>query len=263
MKDLENEDQTDDIDNLMGDLMRSDGENSEEEASQNNHETEENMKILDWMSGEKSMPKFKQRNMNFIPEDQEIEDFSDENNFQDFDDKKTTFTQYSMSSSVMRRSEHLTQIDDTFESVVEELYNEEDMGDLEFEAEDICVNTEEANEAAIYRLLKIHDDQVRENIPFHGEEMDLEETEKQDLNKMTIDLMSRQKEVPEDYDPGEDLIKEMEKEKELKPQYDCESILSTKSNLFNRPKYVDESKTLLKNQKNQKIMSKIQLNKMG
>merc|ERR1712156_1135807 len=71
--------------------------------------------------------------------------------------------------------------------------------------------------------------------------------------------MSRQKEVADDYDPGEDLIKEMEKGKEPKPEFDCETILSTKSNLFNRPKYVDESKTLLKNQRNQKIM----LNKMG
>merc|ERR1712038_1098202 len=96
MKDLEKEKEgeDDDIDNLMGDLMKADEENSEDDNSQNHQETEENMKILDWMSGEKSMPKFKQRNMNFIPEDQEIEDFSDEDNFQDFDDRKTTFTQY-------------------------------------------------------------------------------------------------------------------------------------------------------------------------
>merc|ERR1739848_445732 len=129
MKDLEKEEsQNDDIDNLMGDLMKADEDCEDTNNSQQNHqETEENMKILDWMSGEKSMPKFKQRNMNFIPEDQEIEDFSDEDHLQDFDDRKTTFTQYSMSSSVMRRSEHLTQIDDTFESVVEELYNDEDM----------------------------------------------------------------------------------------------------------------------------------------
>lgn len=267
MKDLENEEEEnaeDDIDNLMGDLMN--GPSEEEIAEENGGNiasTEENTRIMDWMSGETSMPKYKsnlkQRNHMAIPEDQEIEDFSGSENFNEFDDRKTTFTQYSMSSSVMKRSEHLTQIDDTFESVVETLYQDEDMGDLEFEAEDIHIVSEEANESAVYRLLKIHDDQVQENIPIHGEQMDPEEEMKDELIRKTLELQSRQKDVGDNYDPGEDLIKEMEKGKAPKPQYDCESILSTKSNLFNRPKFVDESKTLLKNQK----MSKIQLNKMG
>ena len=49
----------------------------------------------------------------------------------------------------------------------------------------------------------------------------------------------------------------MEKGKEPKPEFDCETILSTKSNLYNRPKYVDESKMLLKNQRNQKIIESL------
>lgn len=266
MKDLENEndDAEDDINDLMDDLMNGP---SEENNDDDLAETEENTRIMDWMSGETSMPKFKsnlkQRNIMQIPEDQEIDDFDGSENLNEFDDRRTTFTQYSMSSSVMKRSEHLTQIDDTFESVVETLYQDEDMGDLEFEAEDIHLVSEEANESAVYRLLKIHDDQVQENIPIHGEQMDPEEELKEALVRKTLELQSRQKDVGDDYDPGEDLIKEMEKNKEPKPQYDCESILSTKSNLFNRPKFVDESKTLLKNQKNQRVMSKIQLNKMG
>jgi protein LTV1 len=269
MKDLEKSEEKKekggDIDNMFGDLMNGAAEvesDGEDDFGDMPH-TSENTKIMDWMTGESSMPKpksnLKQRSIMQIPEDQEIEDFEgSEGEFDDFD-KKTTFTQYSMSSSVMKRSEHLTQIDDTFESVVETLYRDEDVGDLEFEAEEIYNASEELNENAVYRLLNIHNDQVMENSPIYGEEMDPQAHQKRDLIRKTLELQSRQKEVPENYDPGEDLINEMERGREPKPQFDCESILSTKSNIYNRPKYVDESKTFLKNQKT----AKIQLNKMG
>ena len=95
----------------------------------------------------------KTRSLNQIPENEEVEEFSDGSTINnDYDDRKTTFTQYSMSSSVMKRSEHLSTIDDTFESVVETLYNDEDMGDLEFEAEQIYVASEELDEAAFLRV---------------------------------------------------------------------------------------------------------------
>jgi len=269
MKDLEKSEEKKekggDIDNMFGDLMNGAAEvesDGKDDFGDMPH-TSENTKIMDWMTGESSMPKpksnLKQRSIMQIPEDQEIEDFEgSEGEFDDFD-KKTTFTQYSMSSSVMKRSEHLTQIDDTFESVVETLYRDEDVGDLEFEAEEIYNASEELNENAVYRLLNIHNDQVMENSPIYGEEMDPQAHQKRDLIRKTLELQSRQKEVPENYDPGEDLINEMERGREPKPQFDCESILSTKSNIYNRPKYVDESKTFLKNQKT----AKIQLNKMG
>lgn len=271
MKELEEAGEGDDFDfdNLIDNLKNADSDDfADEEKYGDMPQSEENIRIMDWMSGESSMPLPKStpktRSLNQIPENEEVEEFSDGSTIHnDYDDRKTTFTQYSMSSSVMKRSEHLSTIDDTFESVVETLYNDEDMGDLEFEAEQIYVASEELDEAATYRLLKIHDDQVRENIPVHGDELDPAEELKAELNRKTLELQSQQKEVGDNYDPGEDLIREMERGKQPKPQYDCESILSTKSNLYNRPKYVDESKTLLKNQKNQKIMSKIQLNKMG
>jgi len=270
MKDLEKSEEKKekggDIDDMFGDLMtgNADVESEEDDFGDLEH-TSENTKIMDWMSEKSSMPKpksnLKQRNIMQIPEDHEIEDFEgSEGEFDDFD-KKTTFTQYSMSSSVMKRSEHLTQIDDTFESVVETLYRDEDVGDLEFEAEEIYNEgcSEELNENAVYRLLNIHNDQVMENSPVYGEAFDPEAHQKKDLIRKTLDLASRQKEVPDNYDPGEDLINEMEKGRAPKLEFDCESILSTKSNVYNRPKYVDESKTLLKNQKT----AKIQLNKMG
>jgi len=268
MKDLEKSEEKKekggDIDDMFGDLMTgtADVESEEDDFGDLAH-TSENTKIMDWMSEKSSMPKpksnLKQRSIMQIPEDHEIADFEgSEGEFDDFD-KKTTFTQYSMSSSVMKRSEHLTQIDDTFESVVETLYRDEDVGDLEFEAEEIYNASEELNENAVYRLLNIHNDQVMENSPVYGEAFDPEAHQKKDLIKKTLELVSRQKEVPEDYDPGMDLINEMERGKAPKLEFDCESILSTKSNVYNRPKYVDESKTFLKNQKT----AKIQLNKMG
>lgn len=209
MKDLEKSEEKKekggDIDNMFGDLMNGAAEvasDGEDDFGDMPH-TSENTKIMDWMTGESSMPKpksnLKQRSIMQIPEDQEIEDFEgSEGEFDDFD-KKTTFTQYSMSSSVMKRSEHLTQIDDTFESVVETLYRDEDVGDLEFEAEEIYNASEELNENAVYRLLNIHNDQVMENSPIYGEEMDPQAHQKRDLIRKTLELQSRQKEVPENY----------------------------------------------------------------
>merc|ERR1712187_653478 len=133
-----------------------------------------------------------------IPEGEELDDFDCEEDdyFPEFD-RQTKFTEYSMSSSVMKRSEHLTQIDDTFEEFMEEFWDD-DVGDMENQAEDIYNVSAETDEAATYRLMMMHNEQLAQNMPIHGDALDPEEDEIDALKRKTIELMQNQKEVPED-----------------------------------------------------------------
>merc|ERR1711881_181098 len=83
-----------------------------------------------------------------IPEDGEC-GFSDDE--YEIEETKTKFTEYSMSSSVMRRSEHLTNIDDTFEEFFDE-FDDVKMGELEHRADDIAPVQTETSEQAEERI---------------------------------------------------------------------------------------------------------------
>ncbi|OWF46212.1 protein LTV1 homolog [Mizuhopecten yessoensis] len=135
------------------------------------------------------------------------------------EETKSRFTSYSMSSSVIRRNDGLTLLDDRFEKFYEQ-FDDTEIGPLDHEdiegavdQNSYMLNTilEEFEKQQDPKKLK---DVVDENI---GEEVDGKNDESEDDDDM-VDV-----EVQE---PGE--------------KWDCESILSTYSNIYNHPKLIEE-----------------------
>ncbi|XP_078595272.1 protein LTV1 homolog [Branchiostoma floridae x Branchiostoma japonicum] len=136
---------------------------------------------------------------------------------------KSRFTEYSITSSVMRRNEGLTLLDDRFEKLYEE-YDDDEMGPLDHEEltgtvqqdslvlNNILQEYEKKKEESIIRRL----DPEREGLEGEGEEdvSSESESEEEDLVKM---------------------VTEQPKEK-----WDCESILSTYSTLYNHPTVIKD-----------------------
>ncbi|XP_071148947.1 protein LTV1 homolog isoform X1 [Mytilus edulis] len=159
------------------------------------------------------------------------DDFSDNEDGHMFMDEetKTQFTNYSISSSVMRRNEGLTLLDDRFEKLYEQ-YEDTEIGALDHEDIDGC-----------------KDSKVLDSI--------LEEFEKEQEEKKFTEIKNCNSDV--DVESGDDcdiveMIIQAPKEK-----WDCESILSTYSNLYNHPKIITEPHTKKKIQ----LTSKLQIPK--
>ncbi|XP_067928923.1 protein LTV1 homolog [Watersipora subatra] len=145
---------------------------------------------------------------NFDDEDElgSLQDFSDE-------ETKTRFTNYSMSSSIMRRNEGLTLIDDKFEQMFAE-YADEEIGALDDEDIDGKVSTTGP---------------LMEHL--------LEQFEKAQMKKdfggpadSRVDI-----EVCSDADSSEEEMCKVVIDEGCTNRWDCETILSTYSNLYNHP----------------------------
>lgn len=130
---------------------------------------------------------------------------------------KTRFTNYSMSSSVMHRSEGLTLLDDRFEKLYEQ-YDEEEIGALD--QEDIGGNVTQQS-----KLL----DSV------------MEEFEKEQEKKKLKDVVQQgdQADIESGDESDQDDVVNMFVE-DKKEKWDCESIISTYSNIYNHPKKITE-----------------------
>ncbi|XP_072370373.1 protein LTV1 homolog isoform X1 [Scyliorhinus torazame] len=133
------------------------------------------------------------------------------------EETRSRFTTYSMTSSVMRRNEQLTLLDDRFEKLYEE-YDEDEIGALDHHELEGCIPVDST------RLNEVISD-------YHTQK-------------------AKDCQMPDDLGPrGDVLLKEVEEEKEETEmlvieepteQWDCESILSTYSNLYNHPKLITD-----------------------
>lgn len=138
----------------------------------------------------------------------------------DGEETKSRFTEYSMSSSVIRRNEQLTLLDDRFEKFYEN-YDEPEVGALDCEEIEghVDINDE--------LLLQISEDFKKNEVP-------------QQYDKSWD--VCRIVKLQHDETAAEDLV-EMEVSEdeagEKKKKWDCESILSTYSNIYNHPKLID------------------------
>ncbi|XP_075985562.1 LTV1 ribosome biogenesis factor [Anticarsia gemmatalis] len=136
----------------------------------------------------------------------------------DKDDTKSRFSQYSMSSSVIRRNQGLTLLDNRFERMFAE-YDDTEVGALDLEEiEGFMPET--------------HDMLLRAAEDFE------ESRRRYQLDKeKEIARIQRLQEIAEESE--EEMVTV-----EVKPQekWDCETILSTYSNLYNHPKVIDEPK---------------------
>lgn len=138
------------------------------------------------------------------------------------EETKSRFTNYSMSSSIIRRSEGLTLLDDRFEKVFEG-YDDSEIGALD--QEDIDGSIRQGSEV----LNKILDEFEEKQRKIKLEEI---VDSKEDAD---VDLVS------EESDESDTEMVRMVIE-EPQDKWDCESILSTYSNLYNHPKLITEPK---------------------
>lgn len=152
------------------------------------------------------------------------DEFDEVPELQPFDEEetKTKFTNYSMSSSVIRRNEGLATLDDKFEKFMDH-YDDLDEGALD--GEDI-EGHEEDDGSRMDLLLK-------EAAQARKEEYKKIQQEKEIFKRLAV--------VQEGAEL--DLISLEIAERDLDAKWDCESILSTYSNIYNHPKLISERKT--------------------
>lgn len=148
---------------------------------------------------------------------------------EEFDDSeeetKSRFTNYSMTSSIIRRTEGLKLLDDRFERIMEE-YDENEIGCIDHE--DVTGKFSATNELVSQVM-----DEFIDNQRLH----ELSETQNQEESNKVND---HKEEKEDESDNDENLFVQFEKSP--KSQWDCESIISTYSNLYNHPKVITEEK---------------------
>jgi len=139
--------------------------------------------------------------------------------FPHFDDEETKsrFTEYSMSSSVIRRNEQLELLDDRFEKFFEK-YDEPEIGALDCEEIEGHVDmTDELMEQCL--------------VEFKRSDTDLEYDKKWDEQRV-------RKLMAEESD--EELVELEVDDDTPDKKWDCQSVLSTYSSAYNHPKLIDE-----------------------
>lgn len=129
---------------------------------------------------------------------------------------KSRFTEYSMSSSVIRRNAQLTLLDDRFEKFFDQ-YDDAEIGPLDMENIDGHIDLQD-------EMLVRYAEQFQKD----------KEIEHYDKNWDAVRLTKLQR-----ISSQEDLV-EIEVDDGKKEKWDCESILSTYSNIYNHPKLIDE-----------------------
>lgn len=147
-----------------------------------------------------------------------------------YDDEecKSRFTEYSMSSSVIRRNEQLQLLDERFEKFFEK-YDEPEIGALD--CEEIEGNVEMGEDLLNQCLVEFKRD---EDLEVYKKEWDVERIRKLNAGDESSD---------------EEL---MEVQGDNVRPFDCETILSTYSNIYNHPKLIEEPRS--------RRVSKIQIN---
>ncbi|XP_013165510.1 PREDICTED: protein LTV1 homolog [Papilio xuthus] len=136
----------------------------------------------------------------------------------DKDDTKSRFSQYSMSSSVIRRNEGLSLLDNRFEKMFAE-YDDTELGALDLE--DIDGFLPHSHDMLLRAAEEFEESQRRYKLDKEKE----------------IARLQRLQEIEEESE--EEM---MTVEVEPKERWDCETILSTYSNLYNHPKLIEEPK---------------------
>ncbi|CAH4023828.1 unnamed protein product [Pieris brassicae] len=134
------------------------------------------------------------------------------------DETKSRFSQYSMSSSVIRRNQGLSLLDNRFEKMFEE-YDDTEVGALDL-------------------------DEIEGYLPeTHNMLMEAAKEFEKSQMKYKLDKekeMSRLQHLQEIEEESDDELETVEVDP--KEKWDCETILSTYSNLYNHPKIIEEPK---------------------
>uniref|UniRef100_V9KLM3 Protein LTV1 homolog n=1 Tax=Callorhinchus milii TaxID=7868 RepID=V9KLM3_CALMI len=133
------------------------------------------------------------------------------------EETKSLFTDYSMTSSIMRRNDQLTFLDDRFERLFEE-YDDDDIGALDHHE--------------LEGFIQVSSSRLEEVIAEYY-------TQKGKDLQRPDDLGPRADVLCESEESGDEEM-EMVIIEEPREKWDCESILSTYSNLYNHPKLIED-----------------------
>jgi len=139
------------------------------------------------------------------------------------EETRSRFTTYSMSSSVISRNKNLRLVDDKFEEFMAD-YDDENVGGLELdEIEGVRTETSETMKHLLGEYNKIKaEERQKPPEPSDSSTTHLYESLNDVKDKTEMDLL--------EIDDGR------------KEKWDCESILSTYSNIYNRPKVITENR---------------------
>ncbi|XP_017312729.1 protein LTV1 homolog isoform X3 [Ictalurus punctatus] len=134
---------------------------------------------------------------------------------------KSRFTDYSLTSSVMRRNEQLTLLDDRFEKFYEQ-FDDDEIGALDnAELEGYIDPSSTRLEEVIHDYFKQKEKEIQTPEQLGPPELpSLKEEEEEEDEEQEMEIL---------------VIEESPEEK-----WDCETIISTYSNLYNRPKLIED-----------------------
>lgn len=158
-------------------------------------------------------------------------DFDSEGGFSDEDGRgreflfmdeetKSRFTEYSMTSSVMRRNEQLSLLDDRFEKFYEQ-FDDDEIGALD--------------NAELEGFIEPDSARLEEVIKDYFKQKEKEYLRPDDLGPKELPVLKEEEEDEEEEDEMETLVIKAPEEK-----WDCETIISTYSNIYNRPKVIED-----------------------
>ncbi|XP_077427221.1 protein LTV1 homolog isoform X3 [Vanacampus margaritifer] len=136
----------------------------------------------------------------------------------DEEETRTRFTDYSMTSSVMRRNEQLSLLDDRFEKFYEQ-FDDDEIGALD--------------NAELEGYIAPDSARLEEVIKDYFAQKAKESLRPDDLGPKELPVLREEEEDDDDEEEMETLVIEAPDEK-----WDCESIISTYSNIYNRPKVI-------------------------
>lgn len=139
------------------------------------------------------------------------------------EETKSRFTEYSLTSSVMRRSEQLSLLDDRFEKFYEQ-FDDDEIGALD--------------NAELEGFIEPDSARLEEVIKDYFKQKEKEYQRPDDLGPKELPVLKEQ-------DEDEDEEKEEEEMETLvikapEEKWDCETIISTYSNIYNRPKVIKD-----------------------
>ncbi|KAJ3304723.1 hypothetical protein HDV03_002408 [Kappamyces sp. JEL0829] len=151
--------------------------------------------------------------------------------------RKAPSTAFSMTSSSMFRNEKLELLDDQFDHVLAE-YSDDEIGELDGDDEQVLGEADACDPA----LDEIYDGFLK-NLKVFGQRKTLVSRDpKENLDAIRAELREEAKSLVENYKYEEEYVEREFRmpEPKKKAEWDVETVLSTNSNIYNRPKLIHE-----------------------
>jgi len=220
-------------------------------------------------------PKFSKKNLqnkslnddddyDYDSDDRDFDSDEAENDF--FDDEresvkefetKSRFSEYSMTSSVLKRNEKLRYLDSHFENIFAQ-YDEDQIGALDMEEIDGFRETSETNDVVLESALEEFDLLMKKKLyvaPKNEKKKLATLKEESNSDSKSEDTETETDETEcgsdnEDTDAENDQAKKnyelvkLSSRKDIDDRLDCESIISTYSTIYNHPSTISETNTI-------------------